>query len=75
MALAKNKASAVLWSGHHPDDGIVTIEYDWGGPNISPGSEEDARMQVRRHFSGGFTESTMDDGLRWVRTKRGGIVV
>lgn len=67
MAIPKNRVRAVVWSGENPDAGTVTVEYESGPPNVSPGSEEDARMQVRRHFSEGFTETGNGDGLRWVR--------
>ncbi len=67
MAVSKNRARAVVWSGDDPDTGTVTIEYESGPPNISPGSEQDARMQVSRHFSGDYTEKANAGGLRWDR--------
>lgn len=67
VAIAKNRARAVVWSGDDPESGTVTVEYESGPPNISPGSEEDARIQVRRHFNDDYTETGSAGHLRWDR--------
>lgn len=57
----------MTWSGPDAETGTVTVVYESGPPNISPGSHEDALMMVRRHFAADYTEIAADGAVEWSR--------
>jgi hypothetical protein len=67
VAVPKNKVRSVIWSGEDRDRGTVTLVYESGPPNISPGSHDDAVMMANRHFAGDCTEMAGEGTVQWDR--------